>query len=286
MSTQELLLTALDQRFEKYRAERKRCRAEFSEEAVHDLRVAARRLLALLDLLGEFMPDPQIKKLRRTFKDQLDSLDELRDTQVSLAEISEMLETLPELAPFQKFLQKREKRLFKAAEHELLGFKTKAAVKHLEQVRTSLAEPAAGQELTAQLLTVVDDAYLTIVRRLGRVDPAQPFTIHRVRLAFKKFRYMVEIIHPVLPDFPEAQFKYMHDYQTAMGDIRDSEVLLSTLADYSAKHKTYDPQPVRGFYEQRHAQFINAYIENMNEFVTFWRETPDQPFPWDPKTKE
>lgn len=26
---------------------------------------------------------------------------------------------------------------------------------------------------------------------------------------------------------------------------------------------------------------INAYIENMNEFFTFWRVAPDQPFPWE-----
>lgn len=286
MSAEELLLTALDQRYETYRAERKRCKAEFSEEAVHDLRVTTRRLLALIDLLRDLQPQPRLQKLRLAFKGQLDSLDELRDTQVLLAEISETLETLPELAPLQKFLQKREKRLLKAAEREVRGFKVRASASQIENLRASLTEPSAAQELTARLLAVVDEAFLTVTQRKGRVDPTQPFTIHRVRIAFKKFRYTIEIVHPILPGFPETHFKNMHDYQNAMGEIQDVEVLLATLADYSAGHETYDPQPVRRFYEQRHAELINTYIENMNELVTFWRSVPDQSFPWEPQTKE
>jgi len=44
--TTQLLLEALDTRWKTYNMELKRCRAEFSNEAVHDLRVAARRMLA------------------------------------------------------------------------------------------------------------------------------------------------------------------------------------------------------------------------------------------------
>jgi len=281
VNARELLLTALAQRYDKYIAERKRCKDEFSEEAVHDLRVAARRLLALIDLLRAVMPHPRLKKLRRDFKDQLDSLDTLRDTQVMLAEISETLETLPELAPLQKFLQKREKRLLKAAEREVRDFKTGAISRRIANVQASLTESDASQDLSALLLGAVDEAYSTVCQRGGRVDPAQPATIHRVRIAFKKFRYMVEIIHPGLPGFPETQLKAMHDYQTGMGAIQDVEVFLRTLADFAAKHKTYDPGPVRRFYEQRHAELITAYLEDMRESATFWRETPEKDFPWE-----
>jgi CHAD domain-containing protein len=286
MPAQELLLTALNQRYEKYLAERKRCKAEFSEEAVHDLRIAARRLLALVELLQAIDPQPRLQKLRRDFKDQLDSLDDLRDTQVLLVEISEMLETLPELAPLQKFLQKREKRLLKAAESDVRAFKTGAIARQIANIQVSLAESAASRDLTEPVLEAVDEACLTVSQRKGRVDPAQPASIHRVRVAFKKFRYMVEIIHPILPGFPETQLKNMHEYQTTMGEIQDVEVLLQTLADFTVKHETYDPQPARRFYEQRHAELINAYIENMHEFFTFWRATPDQPFPWESQEKE
>jgi hypothetical protein len=64
------------------------------------------------------------------------------------------------------------------------------------------------------------------------------------------------------------------------------EVLLRTLADFAARQKTYDPLPVLRFYEQRHAELIKIYIENMNEFVSFWREAPDKPFAWEFKEEE
>jgi len=283
---EELLLSTLNQRYENYLAERKRCKDEFSDEAVHDLRLAGRRLLALIELLRAIAPTPSLQKLRRAFKDQLDSLDNLRDTQVLLAEISETIETLPELAPFQKFLQKREKRLLNSTEHDVRAFKNGPIARQLENVRASLTEITSGQDLTARLFTIVDDACLTVTQRKGRVDPPQSSSIHRIRIAFKKFRYMLEIIYPILPGLPEAHFKNMHNYQTAMGEIQDVEVFLQTLADFANGHEAYDSQPVRKFYEQHHVELINAYIETMHEFVTFWREMPDKPFPWEPQEKD
>jgi CHAD domain-containing protein len=293
MPAQELLLTALDQRYEKYLIERKRCKKEFSAEGVHDLRIATRRLLALIDLLRTIALAKQpakkhsrLQKLVRAFKDQLDSLDNLRDTQMMLAEISETLETLPELAPLQKFLQKREKRLLKATEHEVRTLKAGAIAHRIEKVRAGLAGPANDPNLLMELLTAVDDAFSTVARRMGQVDAMQPSTIHRTRIAFKKFRYKVEIIHPVLPGCTETLIDDIHDYQTVMGDIQDMEVMLHTLENFATGHKAYDSQSVRNFYEQRHIESINIYIENMNEFSSFWRETPEKPFPWETQEKE
>jgi CHAD domain-containing protein len=286
MHTLELLLASLNQRYDEYLTERKQCKDDFSEEAVHDFRVATRRLLAIIDLLHNIVQHPALQKLRRTLKDQLDSLDNLRDTQVMLVEISETLATLPELLILQKFLQKREKRLLKFADDEIRDLKTKTISNCIEKIRSALNEPTKGLELSERLLAVVDDVCLTINRRKERVDPAQPFTIHSVRVVFKKFRYMIEIIHPILTAFPESHLKRMHDYQISMGEIQDVEVLLRTLDDYAASHKDYDPQRARFFYEQRHSELINAYIENMNEFVTFWREMPDKAFPWESKYKD
>ena len=59
----QLLLEALEKRWKNYRVELKRCRAEFSNEAVHDLRVAVRRLLAVIELLNAISPRPRLQKL-------------------------------------------------------------------------------------------------------------------------------------------------------------------------------------------------------------------------------
>src|SRR5215213_431173 len=115
----QFMLAALDDRWKKYRAELKRCRAEFSNEAVHDLRGAARRMLALIRLLNSISPRPRLQKLNRAFKDQLGEFDDLRDTQVILAEISETLQELPQLQGFQDYLQGTETRLLKTLRKKL-----------------------------------------------------------------------------------------------------------------------------------------------------------------------
>ena len=286
MTAQDLLLTALAQRYEKYQAEHNRCKTEFSEEAVHDLRVSTRRFLAIVELLRAVQPDQNLQKSRRILKDQLDSLDDLRDTQVMLAEISEMLEFLPDLAPFQKSLLKREKRLLAAAQVAVGEFKAVTISRKVESIRVWLSEPAFSHDLLSQLLACVDDAFLKVVRRSQRVDSTRSASIHRVRVAFKKFRYMLEIISPILPGFPQEQFKRMHGYQAGMGDIQDVEVFLRNWDDFVARHKIPSSESVSSFYEQRHVNLINAYVENMNEFVTFWRQEPDQAFPWQIVTKE
>ena len=170
MDAQELILKAFDQRYQCYVAERKRCREDFSEEAVHDMRIASRRLLALVDLLQEVTPHLNLKNLRAVFKNQLDSLDNLRDTQVMLAEFTENIENLPELATLIKFLKKREKRLLEAAEHDVHEFKLTRIARQIENTRTNLASLNAEQELSPRLLPALDNARLKVNQRLQAVE--------------------------------------------------------------------------------------------------------------------
>lgn len=278
MDANRLLLEAIDTRWEKYREQIKTCRREFSEEAVHDLRVASRRLLALVDLIRAVMPHPRLQKIRKALKGQLDEFDALRDTQVMLVEISETIETLPELKPLQQTLQKRERRLLREAEDVVEDLKPSGIARRLERARAGIAEARPSLEFDGLVLQAVDEAFGAVLQRYGWINPAQPATIHRARIAFKGFRYMVEIAHPLLPGFPQANFKRMHDYQTAMGEIQDVEVFLFTLDDLA---ETGYPESVYRYYENRHAELITAYIEDKGEVETFWRASPDLPFPWE-----
>ena len=279
MNTQTLLLDSLNTRWGKYKAELKTCRQEFSEEAVHDFRVAARRLLSFLDLLRMLFQDRGIKKTRRVLKDQLDALDDLRNTQVLLADISEVIHETPALQPFQEYLQHKEKKLLRAARKEIRSLKVASLAKRIWKLDHTI-EAAKQTDLDTSLFSVVDEAYAVVNQRYALIDLGQPATIHRVRLAFKKFRYMLETISPILQDLPADHLKKLHDYQSAMGDIQDMEVALQELADFNQHAPvSYDPEPARSYYKERHAIALAAYIEDKGEIITFWRTAPDQPVP-------
>src|SRR5215208_81270 len=140
----ELLLEALDQRWKNYRTELKRCRAEFSNEAVHDLRGAARRMLAIIQLLNSISPRPRLEKLNRAFRDQLNEFDDLRDTQVILAEISETVQELPQLQEFEEYLQGIERGLLKTLRKKLKVIDLFDVSKGIRRMRESLKAESNG----------------------------------------------------------------------------------------------------------------------------------------------
>src|SRR5436190_19198733 len=153
----QLLLDALEKSWKKYRTELKRCRDEFSNEAVHDLRVATRRILALIELLNSISPRPRLEKVTGIFKDQLDEFDELRDTQVILAEISEVLKELPQLQEFQKHLQSDEEKMLRTVHKKIKKFETSGLSKRIRKTQQSI-EGEASDGLESRVMQAVDDA--------------------------------------------------------------------------------------------------------------------------------
>jgi CHAD domain-containing protein len=275
----ELLLQALETRWENYRSQLKNCRDEFSEDAIHDLRVATRRILALIQLLNSISPRPRLKKMSRAFKDQLDEFDELRDTQVILGELTGILQELPQLEAFDTYLRSHEEEMLQDLQKKLKKRDPSEITSWIRKTQDSLDEEA-NAELEPQILDAVDEAFLVVRQRLSWVDLTRSATIHRVRVVFKAFRYMVEIVYPLVKDFPPAILKQMNEYQTWMGNIQDTEVFASTLADFTATAPFPDQEAVQRYYEKRRSEAISAFVDAMDQLHTFWRPAPDQPFPW------
>jgi CHAD domain-containing protein len=285
MDARNLLIDSLDKQRAAYREKLKRRRAEFSQKAVHDLRTSLRRLLATLDVIAFFTSASQIEKLSERLKGQLDDFSHLRDIQVMLHRVSEDMRTFPELEPFQNYLEKREKRQQRSNEKHIQNVTPGAVDKRLLKIQGALEELSA-EELTDKLPQAVDEAYLTVIQRYGEIDPAQPVSIHHLRVAFKKFRYMVEAVYPSLPDFPEAQLQHMQDYQTQMGNIHDLQVFLETLAEFAEGNDSYDPRPIRRAYEKSLAEALSAYLKTKGKVLLFWRSTPLIAFPWQREQKK
>jgi CHAD domain-containing protein len=257
------------------RAQTKLCRKQFSEEAVHDLRVAMRRLLALVDFVNFFVASPALRKVRRSLKAHLDAFDALRDTQVMLLETSQRLSELPEIEPFHRYLQKTEKQLLRRAQKDIKDVDNA----HAKPIRAALKSLPS---LSVDVFSPVDDAFHAVLSRLAMVDPANVATIHRVRIAFKRFRYSFEVVQPLLTDMPEDLPAQMHSYQTLMGEIQDAEVMLRTLEEYASRPRkdSNDITPVRQFYERVHRERVEVYLQNMDRVHSFWRATPEATFPW------
>ena len=66
----------------------------------------------------------------------------------------------------------------------------------------------------------------------GALDPAHPEALHRMRLAFKKYRYAAEVLLPLFPKATEETTKRLHAFQTLLGTIHDCDVILAESASF------------------------------------------------------
>src|SRR5688572_2960842 len=108
-----ILLEALDTRWGRLRDGWDRARRKNSESAVHDLRVASRRLLAVLDTMESLFDHSGIGDSRRRVKKLLQALSPLRDVQVQAAYVSKLISIYPQLDDFKANLEKKEQRAAK-----------------------------------------------------------------------------------------------------------------------------------------------------------------------------
>jgi CHAD domain-containing protein len=95
------------------------------------------------------------------------------------------------------------------------------AVAALEQ---RALDPTRSAELV--ILGTVASAYATFDRRRRAARDADLDELHRLRIAFKKFRYAVELGAPLLRVPPKPEKDTMKRFQDELGALQDSVVVL------------------------------------------------------------
>jgi CHAD domain-containing protein len=269
------LVASLKTQWKRYRKKLKRCQKRFSTDAVHDSRVETRRLLSLVELLEPFLAAGRLKKVERSLKRYLDTFDDLRDTQVQILHVRKLLRPFPVARSFNAYLRKREERFAERTREDIKRFKTKRLNKLIAACRQDVAEPPRPRNLAAAsdlLLRCVDRAFARTCQLRARINRHDTTTIHRTRVAFKKFRYMVETLAHYLGAADPKLLEAMHHYQTMMGEIQDAEVLLQTLDKYLLKNQR-DAKPARPFREElarRRLALISAYLDSAGQLLDFW----------------
>src|SRR6185295_16168192 len=109
-----------------------------SEDSVHESRVAARRLMATLELLAGFLGRDRLKKARRDLKQHLDIFDDLRDAQVIMRAARPLRRSSPLARLFYHWLRVREARFTRQAQACVRRLRPKALGKLVHEWRAEL----------------------------------------------------------------------------------------------------------------------------------------------------
>jgi CHAD domain-containing protein len=200
--------------------------------------------------------------------------------QVQLLTIDKMLPSFPELQEFYNFLAKRERKLTQRLSMELKHVKTgkirKSIAVAVRQLEALPDTPAVQQEKRAEALLAIEMAFNRVIERKLTITPTDSSSIHRMRVAFKKFRYMVESLAPQRGRTTSKQLKAMNAFQGSMGDIQDAEVLLTNVQAFARVRSIEGEAPLTRALEElsrRRMALIETFLGSADSLFTFWKPT-------------
>lgn len=215
------------------RTSRRRLKQGADGEALHDFRVALRRLRSVLRAFRPVLGDRFPQRLRRRLRDLARMTNAARDAEVLVVWLEERL---PQLAPAKrtgaKWLLARLVERRDAGYRESLAAIERDFPKLARRVRRRL--DSAAQESTVAALperpfgAVLADLVAEHARMLGEhLEQAGSFDdgamVHETRINAKRLRYLLELVAAELPSAAEA-VDHLKALQTLLGDLHDLHI--------------------------------------------------------------
>lgn len=286
------LFRSLNERWKKYLKQLRSCRKECTEESVHDLRVAIRRLLSTLDVLRPLFPDRRLTVVRRELKDLLDEFSPLRDVQVQMLLLVQFLAVYPSLQPLYTMLVLKERKLTKRLRKRIRRAAASRIPRHMAAVRgqlyIALKDAGRVESKTKALVATAAAAFARAVQLKEMIEPADTGTIHDLRLAFKKFRYSTEMLHPLFPWMTKEYSAAMNRYQVRMGDIHDIEVFAGTVNAFVLKKRRKADESLLPMHQElvrRKAELLDAFFSAVEDLHALWMPGSHSAAPTDARSE-
>ena len=230
-------LSSFDRAWSDFSGSWKKARAKTTVKSVHVLRVSTRRLIATLELMRAMSRHDEIPELQRRFKRVFNGMGPLRDLQVQAQIIADLQPAGP-TADFQKSLQRREARRVAAVREDLKQSTKRRLSRGVKTVRAEfvrLYERSGFERIRTGVDKVLKVRRNEFMRTRKRFKAADEDTLHAMRIALKKLRYVVEAAQPVLGESAKGRARQMHAFQQLLGDTRDLELLRTRLEKWSSK---------------------------------------------------
>jgi CHAD domain-containing protein len=194
-----------------------------SAEAVHDSRVATRRLRAAVKLFGS---KGRVTKADGVVSALQDALGEVRDLQVQLDAFGKLA---AKAQPLERTALRRLRQSLAS------GLKPRVSEMH-----TALADwekrglPAlarfdklkppgklGGHRTRGALVRQLEKLEARIIR--AQEDPS-PLPMHKLRIAVKRFRYALELLEPAMPEEIGQIYEALVPLQETLGQVHDTDV--------------------------------------------------------------
>jgi CHAD domain-containing protein len=185
-------------------------------------------------------------------------------------------ERFPEVLLLREQLERHEGRALQIASRQVREFRTRKLEKWIRGLVANLSEresDARGKDqLAAVALRCAREAFEETVRRRRLVDFSDLRTIHRTRVAFKKFRYIVESLPPQVTDLSKRELRRLAWYQRRMGNIQDLEVVQACVVEFLQRHEGAEPllKPFSAFLRHLRVRALRTFVKSADALLEFW----------------
>ena len=218
-----------------------------TENEIHEKRVILRKIFPILDAYK--IKPVKVKNGEKAFK----LFGELRDIQVQIIKLKSMEQT-PEVAEYLNYLKYKELdvngdvRAF--CRREKIGFPQIKSKSDIDKVKT---------------IKKAEKSVARINKKTQSETVNNPKDIHRIRIEFKKFRYLMDILSN-LTFVDKKKLENIRNYQDKLGEIQDYRVLI---ADYKSfcKKKRLKKHIIIDILEKNQHTLIEEFVQNKDAFM-------------------
>lgn len=215
-------------------------------EALHDMRVATRRMRAAFRVFDGGFRQKAVKPLLAGLRATARVLGQVRDLDVFIDKLQQYQQFLPEneQAGLQLLLEawtaKREQ-----ARREMLAYlEGKQYRRFKKDLLKFVSTAGAGAKPTSEdkpyqlrylVPGLIYERFEAVHAYETRLETATPDTLHQLRITFKQLRYAVEFFAEILGEEGQRVIEAVKMLQDHLGDLNDAEVASHSLRDLLAE---------------------------------------------------
>lgn len=248
-----------------------RVRASADEEALHDMRVAVRRMRVLLKIARPIWLRVQVEAIRAGFTHIHRETSALRDEEVFRETLTGAPLESDTFVRFRRVRARREAELRALAHRHL---RHGALRRPLDKLNALLALPGAKPlPLDRFALRVHERLHARVVAHMeASVEDA--VALHELRIACKNLRYASELLGPALPPERAATEKPAARFQKHLGEVHDLDVA-SDIVRRSRALTATDSETLLAWLSARRKRRIETYLDDRARLVLI--DSPAEP---------
>jgi CHAD domain-containing protein len=254
-------------------------------EGVHDMRVSSRRLRGALRDFTPYLRKRGLSMMLKRTGAVADALGAVRDQDVAIIGLQKLAAGAPaEAAAILDQLVRTRETIRKEARKDLRQALHKGQLKKLQKDFVAAIDSAAESSKPRAKSARTGASYREVARRIilarlkeveklseGLYQPLRIKPLHKMRIATKRLRYVLELFEPCWGQGISIFAKRVAILQTSLGELHDSDIWIETFGEHlNGMEKEPKERAAAALWLLSH--FVRLHSKHLRNTLAQWRD--------------